>query len=61
MFIIDAPHRGKGLGRELFQSGLDIAERAGVKILGLDAVREQKATCKLPMNLCFTTADNTLL
>ena len=49
MFIIDEAHRGKGLGRELFKAGMADAEKAGVKILGLDAVREQKATCKLTM------------
>lgn len=59
MFIIDAPHRGKGLGRVLFQAGLDDAEKAGVKILGLDAVREQKATCTYAMRLYLKSADDT--
>lgn len=47
MFIINAAHRGKGMGRELFKAGMADAKKAGVKILGLDAVREQKATCEL--------------
>ena len=46
MFIIDAAHRGKGMGQELFQAAMADAKRAGVKILGLDGVREQKSTCE---------------
>ena len=46
MFIIDAAHRGKGMGRELFKAAMADAKSAGVTILGLDAVREQKSTCQ---------------
>lgn len=46
MFIIDAAHRGKGMGRELFKAAMADAKTAGVEILGLDGVREQKATCE---------------
>ena len=46
MFIIDAAHRGKGMGRELFKAAVADAKKAGVEILGLDGVREQKGTCE---------------
>jgi predicted GNAT family acetyltransferase len=46
MFIIDAAHRSKGMGRELFKEAVADAKKVGVEISGLDGVREQKGTCE---------------
>lgn len=44
MFIMDAAHRGLGLGRQLFQACMDEFARDGTRYVGLDAVAEQKRT-----------------
>jgi predicted GNAT family acetyltransferase len=44
MFIVDAAHRGKGMGAELFKCAMADFERKGTKIQGLDGVVQQKNT-----------------
>lgn len=46
MFIVDERFRGQGLGRELFKVAERDLERNNVAIRGLDAVVEQKQTCR---------------
>lgn len=43
-FCIRAPHRGKGYGRALFNALMAHYLQAGTRIVGLDAVPEQKGT-----------------
>lgn len=45
-FVIDAAHRGKGMGRKLFKAAMEDAGRAGVRFLGLDSVAQQTETCE---------------
>jgi GNAT superfamily N-acetyltransferase len=44
MFIVDAAHRGKGMGSELFKCALADFDRMGTVIRGLDGVVQQKST-----------------
>lgn len=43
-FIVDAEHRRKRMGAELFKWAMADFERHGTNIVGLDGVAEQKAT-----------------
>jgi len=44
MFIVDHAFRGLGLGRELFSRAMQDFQSHGTKIIGLDAVAQQKGT-----------------
>jgi len=44
MFIVDSAYRGLGLGRELLSKAMQDFRSHGTKIVGLDAVGEQKKT-----------------
>lgn len=46
LFVIDESHRGRGMGRELFKAAYHEFKKKGTKIIGLDAVVEQKETCQ---------------
>nr|POE72428.1 hypothetical protein CFP56_12301 [Quercus suber] len=43
-FVIDEAHRGKGLGRELFRAAMIDARDNDCRMIGLDAVAEQRGT-----------------
>lgn len=46
MFIVDEPHQGKGLGRQLFKAVEADFARKNTAIVGLDSVVIQRQTCE---------------